>query len=740
MHSIILLVLLGLPGLQLPVPAPVESAPIEPEPLDIVRTDYDPRELSEERERALSRAEAPGQKLFVSRCALCHDPEGQPGGKTVGPWLDAEVVAKRGDAAVRAHILNGSAGMPGFQHQFDTAQVDQIVAYLKTVTTDAGARAPSRSASRSAATDAATPDVHLSGTTRTVDGEPLYGVAVSARAANSTMTTTVYSDEQGAYVFPALPRGHYHLWAQATGYETARADTAKSSDQALTLDETDDVTPQLRGPEWLAALPEETFEDRRMKEIFRVQCSECHQAGIPLQNRFDERGWRTVIGAMEKAAYRGLNADSTRAPVAMRYHKNELAKYLARMRGPGESPMNLKPVLPRPTGDAARVVITEYDVPVADTGELVLWNGEDWSEGTPGGQHGGRSGVHDVAIDQDGNAWMTHWGGDAKSLRILVKLDPTTGRLRSYNVERKSPRDSTYTHGIYVDQQGILWFDLSGKLGRVDPKTDTITAFTPPAGLRVAVTVDVDAMGKVWSGAGQGALRFDPEKQTFLSFQNPTPTGGTYGVTGDRLGNGWWGRWTRDVVGHADTKTGKTYEIPMMPPDAATPESFMTDADREFYYNQGARRFMGGGPYTPGAQAPRRMGADKNGDVIWVSNWWGGNLGEIDIRTREVTYHPLPFKGMHPYSAKVDNNHMVYTNVSSDDSVAKFDPATSTWTIYPLPSRGSEVRHIAVDPATGDVWVPYASTSRVARLQFRTAGELQAQISVATPATTRAAR
>lgn len=739
MHSLIFVILLGLPGMQLPVPAPVESAPVEPEPVDILRTDFDPRELSEKRERTLGRAEASGQKLFVSRCALCHDPVGQPGGQTVGPWLDAALVAMRGDAAVRTSILNGSANMPGFQYQFDTDAVDQIIGYLQTVTTGADTNSSSLGATRSAAADdSAARDLQLSGTTRTAAGETLYGVAVSARAADSTMTTTVYSDDQGAYVFPPLPQGRYRVWAQATGYETTYADAAGSTRLDVTLNEIDDVTPQLRGPEWLAALPEETFEDRRLKEVFRVQCSECHQAGVPLQNRFDERGWRTVISAMEQAAYRGLNAGSARPPVAMRYHKDELATYLARMRGPGESPMKLEPVLPRPAGDAARVVITEYDVPVADTGDLVLWNGEDWSEGTPGGQHGGRSGVHDVAIDQDGNAWMTHWGGDATSLRVLVKLDPETGALRSYNVKRQSPRDSTYTHGIYVDQQGILWFDLSGQLGRVDPKTDTITAFAPPAGMRVSVTVDVDPMGKVWTGAAQGALRFDPETRTFQYFQNPTPTGGTYGVTGDRLGNGWWGRWTRDVVGHADTKTGKTYEIVMMPPDVATPDAFMTDADREFYYNQGARRFMGGGPYTPGSQAPRRMGADKNGDVIWVSNWWGGNLAKIDIRTRQVTYHPLPFKGMHPYSAKVDSKHNVYTNVSSDDSVAKFDPSTSEWTIYPLPSRGSEVRHIAVDPATDDVWVPYASTSRVARLQFRTEAELRAQKEAAAPNSARA--
>ena len=731
MHSLFLLVVLGLPALQVPVSAPVESAPVRPEPLDIVKTEFDPRELSQERDRTMSRAETPGRKLFVSRCALCHDPVGQPGRRAVGPWLDAELITRRGEAAVQTHILNGSAAMPGFQYQFETAEVDQIIAYLKTVRPDAEPQAQSAGTPSPAREQTRDSDALLAGTTTMVSGTPLNGVAVSARAVDRIFTTTVYSDEKGEYFFPALERGQYRVWAQATGYETARAgatlDAAGRTRQAFTLNPIDDPTPQLRGPEWLAALPEETFEDRRMKEIFRVQCSECHQASLPLQNRFDERGWLAIISAMEKAGYNGLNAASTRAPVAMRYHKAELAKYLTRMRGPGPSPMKLRPVLPRPMGDAARVVITEYDVPPADTGrELVLWNGEDWSEGTPSGQHGGRSGLHDVAIDRNGNAWITTWGAVTQSLRTLVKLDPKTGKLTAYNVVRKSPTDSVYTHGITVDQDGILWFNLSGILGRVDPVTDTIETFTPPAGMRVNGTLDVDKTGKVWTAATQGALLFDPATKTFKYFQNPSATGGTYGVTGDALGNGWWGRWTRDVVGHADTKTGKTYEIQMAPADAPAPESFMTATDREFYYNQGALRFMGGGPYTPGAQAPRRMGADKNGNVIWVANWWGGNLAKIDIKTRKPTYYSLPFKGMHPYSAVVNKDHMVFTNVSSDDSVAKLDPNTSQWTIYPLPSRGSEVRHIALDEPSGDIWVPYANTSRIARLQFRTEEQLRA--------------
>src|SRR5712691_3092371 len=79
----------------------------------------------------------------------------------------------------------------------------------------------------------------LVGTTHLASGAAAEGVAVSARAVDQPFTTTVYTDEQGEYFFPALKSGKYHVWAQATGYETARAeatlDAALPTRQAFTL-------------------------------------------------------------------------------------------------------------------------------------------------------------------------------------------------------------------------------------------------------------------------------------------------------------------------------------------------------------------------------------------------------------------------------------------------------------------------------------------------------------------------
>ena len=45
------------------------------------------------------------------------------------------------------------------------------------------------------------------------------------------------------------------------------------------------------------------------------------------------------------------------------FHQKELAAYLARARGPGETSMKFN-LRPRPSGEAARVVFKEYDFPM----------------------------------------------------------------------------------------------------------------------------------------------------------------------------------------------------------------------------------------------------------------------------------------------------------------------------------------------------------------------------------------
>ena len=570
----------------------------------------------------------------------------------------------------------------------------------------------------------------LAGSITTQGGDPMAGVSVSARAEGTPVTTSVFTDESGRYYFPPLAppleAGPYRVWAQAVGYETATGavvlEPGRRVAQNLTLTATDNFSHQLSGVDWLKALPADTREDRRLKEVFRVTCTECHQAGLALQNRFDERGWQAIIDLMGQVSYHGWTGGG-RSSLTMQYFRDDLAAYLTKARGPESPPLALT-VQPRPTGEAARHVVTEYDIPIAELPtELVAINGSEWSEGIVSGMRGG-GGMHDSAVDDDGNVWITD--SVANDFRTLAKVDPRTGQVTGFKLTAADGRRARNSHGITKARNGILWFDTAGSLGRLDPTTETFELYTPPQPLRVGGSPQEDGKGNIWIGTRHGALKFDPETQDFTYFQNKTiGDGQTYGTAADRLGNGWWAQFNMDIVGHANGTTGVVEEVLMQPPGAMDREDLLTPADRDFFHRIGALRFSGN-VYNPGAQAPRRLSADPNGDAVWVANWWGSNLAKIDIHTRETTYHRLPIDA-HPYATVVDRNHMVWTNLGDDDSVAKFDPTTEEYTIYKLPSIGTELRHIAVDDTGGpDVWVVYREASRAARIQFRTKEQLEA--------------
>jgi streptogramin lyase len=125
-----------------------------------------------------------------------------------------------------------------------------------------------------------------------------------------------------------------------------------------------------------------------------------------------------------------------------------------------------------------------------------------------------------------------------------------------------------------------------------------------------------------------------------------------------------------------------------------------------------------------GQQGPRRMVGDRRGDYVYSGTYWTGAIVQIDVRTKTlVKLHQVPNgRWAQPYKPFVDKNHMVWFGLSADDGLGQLNPRTGKFTMYPLPSRGTNSRHLAVDDSTDipTVWVPYTGIGRVARVQFRT--------------------
>ena len=565
------------------------------------------------------------------------------------------------------------------------------------------------------------------------------GVTVSAKAEGKTITTSVFTDENGEFYFPPLPAGNYRVWAQAVAFETGHGQAELTGPRRVdfVLKPMQDFERQLTGDQLLAALPATTPEDRRMKRIFRNNCTSCHQPNYILQNRFDREGWTSIMNLMKQISIVGpfLGDDSAPDP-HIQFYEKELAAYLERMRGPGPSAMNLKP-RPRPSGFSARAVFTEYDVPldpaVSHETKYVTNDGSDWSLGTPSNTNGA-IGIHDAQADLRGNIWFTY---NMPSADITYgKIDAQTGDVKFFKLPGKGGLAAA-SHGMMRDPQGIIWADtrgsaaahgIGGSMSRIDPVSEKIDVYTtPPDMAGPASTVDVDGKGFVWASTNRGAIRLDPQTHEFKEYLSVTPVdadgfGAGYGIAADRDGNAFWAEMGIDIVGRADAETGKTSEFRLAPVKEQL--DLMSDKERRMNSMTGSDFHTS----VPWAQGPRRMGADRYGDVIWVCDSWGANLFQINTRTLKTNFVPMPSSDDEPYHAAVDSHHNVWVNMMDDDRIMQYDPVKAQWTAFPLPTLGAEARYVSVLERDGslELVVPYSRARKIASMKIRTPQEMQA--------------
>jgi mono/diheme cytochrome c family protein len=85
----------------------------------------------------LNEQEMRGEGLFLQRCSLCHLPRklkfGSP--PVVGPSLSGQFKDSGPDQQkiLRNFILKGGPDMPGFQYGLEPKELDDLIAFLKTM-------------------------------------------------------------------------------------------------------------------------------------------------------------------------------------------------------------------------------------------------------------------------------------------------------------------------------------------------------------------------------------------------------------------------------------------------------------------------------------------------------------------------------------------------------------------------------------------------------------------------------
>ena len=414
-----------------------------------------------------------------------------------------------------------------------------------------------------------------------------------------------------------------------------RADGKKQVE--LTLPNFTDFQKQLSGTEWAESLPEDTPDDRRMKSVFINNCSGCHEVSFLLQNKFDAAGWGKIINLMQTMQSIGYAVPGATPDASIHAYRPELAEYLGRVRGPGTSPLTLRP-LPRPTGEAAQVVITEFDLPRPGAPDWIMkHNGTDWSEGTPS-RYDGRA-AHDVAIDAGGYVWFAD---DATPGRTLGKLDPRTGtrrRLQAGGRGRTTRRFRTPWSSI---RKGNIWFS-NGTDGQPDDVRSGNRKILPisPAGrfsfFRRFHRARFQGQRVVSASRGRFQARSRaPENTRTIPL---APAKANYDLTADEDDNVWVSQPGGNRMAHVDAKAGKV--------DSAAARSRrrrkdfeITDEDRDI----SANLWLTPNTATPLEKGPRRSTTDRETNTVWVCEFFADRLAKIDPRTRKVTEYPLPHR------------------------------------------------------------------------------------------------
>jgi mono/diheme cytochrome c family protein len=92
--------------------------------------------------RSLNDTQLLGMRLFNQSCRVCHT-KPQLTSPLYGPELSQNSLGGQ-EAVMREVISNGTPRMPGFKYHFEPAQIEAIVAYLKTIPTPPAPASPAR--------------------------------------------------------------------------------------------------------------------------------------------------------------------------------------------------------------------------------------------------------------------------------------------------------------------------------------------------------------------------------------------------------------------------------------------------------------------------------------------------------------------------------------------------------------------------------------------------------------------
>ncbi len=540
-------------------------------------------------------------------------------------------------------------------------------------------------------------------------GQPVAGAMVTFYHGDPAHSTTVFADDQGRYLTPALPWSNgYEVRARRAGWRDLRipAPDAATGGTRIDLDieqieNIEEIITQLPGNYWMNLMLDE-FESEAHLHEFKMQCTYCHQQGSPLTSRrdFSREQWAAIVHNMtERTAILTKELKAVLPDVYVTAYepenvRNKLQEYMS-PHGP----------LPIPSAEARRAVIKEWNLggPTSNQHDVMVYH----PDGTIWSVDGPIDTLHKISFANNPNGERTSYlipRGDHKPGGAYWKMErQRAGGLQTYLAP----------HSLQYAPDGRIWLTLAmgNQLAGFDPKTEEWEIVDLEEGLNPH-TLRFDAKGRLWYTvtATNHVAMFDPvtKKQKFIRL--PAPDWKTDMIL----------RFTPWIISNADWLKVRERSADM---DGVTmPMAYGIDinpVDGSVWYSQLNMSHIGRidpetlelTPIPTPFVTPRRLRADSQGR-LWVPGYADSTLNLYTPETGEWQRWEIPVEPIGsevPYAVYVDkSNDDVWITGTQSDTMIRFRPATEEWTVYPLPTRVTYTREIDMD-SYGNFWTSHSN-------------------------------
>ena len=288
---------------------------------------------------------------------------------------------------------------------------------------------------------------------------------------------------------------------------------------------------------------------------------------------------------------------------------------------------------------------------------------------------------HDPLAARDGAIW---WTGQLANK--LGRIDPKTNTIREYTL--KTPHSGP--HGLAEDKEGNIWFtgNHGAFIGKLDPKTGITTEYKlPDPKAKDPHTINIAPDGVVWFTVQQGNFvgKVDPKSGEVKLVTPPTERSRPYGLVINSKGVPWYVPFGTNKIARIDPQTMAVSEFPL--PNVAS--------------------------------RPRRLWFEGD-DVIWYTDFPRGMLGRFDTRTGTIKEWASPSgPKSEPYGIVFTKGAVWYNESGAKpNTIVRFDPRSEKFQSWAIPGGGDIVRNMDVTP-DGNPVTANSLTNQVGLIEIR---------------------